>query len=127
MHNVTLILQLIIALGIFNVWLLRTNRATDYRGGNAQTMEEEFRVYGFSRRFMYVIGAIKVTLAVLLLIGFWVPQLAAFAGFVMGALMLAAVLMHVKVHDPVKKAVPAFLMFLMSLLVFVLAGNVQSS
>lgn len=127
MQNVSVILQLIIALGIFNVWLIRINKATGYRGGNAQSMEEEFRVYGFSRRFMYIIGATKVTLAVLLLVGLWVPTLAAFAGFVMGALMLAAVLMHFKVHDPVRKAVPAFLMFVMSLLVFVLAGNVQSS
>jgi len=46
------ICQLVIALGIFNVWLLRSGKATAWRGGEARTMKEEFEVYGLPAWFM---------------------------------------------------------------------------
>jgi uncharacterized membrane protein YkgB len=118
MDTARIILQVVIALGIFNVWLLRFNKATNYRGGSATSMEEEFKAYGFSRFFMLCIGATKVTLAVLLLVGLWDVRCAYVAGATMAALMLAAVFMHVKIRDPLMKAVPAFAMLIMSSLVF---------
>ena len=41
-----MVLQLIIAVGLINVWLLRFKKATDYRGGDATNMKEEFIAYG---------------------------------------------------------------------------------
>ena len=46
MESICSIAQLIIALGILNVWLLRFNKATIYRGGSAKNMKEEFATYG---------------------------------------------------------------------------------
>lgn len=40
------IIQLVIALGILNVWLLRFGKTTAWRGGAAKNMKEEFAVYG---------------------------------------------------------------------------------
>ena len=37
-----MILQLVIAIGLINVWLFRFNKATEYRGGDAKNMKEEF-------------------------------------------------------------------------------------
>ena len=37
-------LQLVIAFGLFNVWVLRFDKATVYRGGNATNMVKEFAV-----------------------------------------------------------------------------------
>ncbi len=108
------LIQVIVALGIFNVWFLRLNKPTNYRGGDAKTMEEEFRVYGFSKQFMISIGTVKVFLASLLLLGLWYAPVAFIGAVGMTWVMLAAVVMHLKVSDPVRKAVPAFLMFLMS-------------
>ena len=42
MENLKLIVQLIIALGIFNVWLINFSKTSKYRGGNAGNMSEEF-------------------------------------------------------------------------------------
>ena len=46
MEYVGTVLQLILALGIVNVWLLRSGRATAYRGGNASNLKSEFAAYG---------------------------------------------------------------------------------
>jgi DoxX-like family len=115
------VLQVVVALGIFNVWLLRLNKPTNYRGGNARTMEEEFRVYGFSRFFMVAVGLLKALFAVLLLIGLVIPEAATIGALGLALLMMAAFLMHVKVRDTLRKAVPALLMFAMS--VFVVLAN----
>jgi hypothetical protein len=38
-------LQLIIAIGLLNVWLARFHKPTKYRGAGAGNMEQEFRAY----------------------------------------------------------------------------------
>jgi len=117
METVRILLQIVIALGILNVWCLRLNQPTEYRGGDAKNMEEEFRVYGLSKVVMVSTGAAKVLLALLLLYGLWDPSVVPFASGGMALLMLIAVTMHSKVRDPLRKAVPAFLMMLMSIVV----------
>ncbi len=99
--------QVIVALGILNVWLLRYGKATPYRGGEAKNMREEFAAYGLPFWFMCVIGVLKVGLAVTLLVGLWLPAVVVPAAAGMGALMAGAVAMHFKAGDPVKKALPA--------------------
>ena len=42
MENIKLIIQIVIAIGIFNVWLLNFKKPSKYRGGNSQNMTEEF-------------------------------------------------------------------------------------
>jgi len=122
MDKIIPLLQIVIALGIFNVWCLRLNKPTNYRGGDAKSMEEEFRVYGLSRTIMFIIGASKIILAISLIVGLWHPQVARTAAAGMAVLMLAAVGMHIKVHDPIKKSVPAATMLLMSAAVFLWAA-----
>mgnify|MGYP006274704521 CR=1 FL=1 len=112
------ILQVVVALGIFNVWFLRVNKPTNYRGGNATNMEEEFKVYGFSKSFMLAVGALKVIFAMFLLLGLWVPEVACVGALGLSLLMLAAFSMHLKVRDPIMKGIPSLLMFAMSALVF---------
>ncbi len=117
MTTFLLVLQIAIALIILNVWILRSGRATNYRGGDAETMKEEFAVYGLPPWAVYVVGFFKITLAVLLIVGVWFPSLTLPAAAGMGALMLGAVLMHVKVGDSIRKTAPAFTMLVLCLLV----------
>jgi len=112
--SIVLVLQIIVALGLLNVWLLRGGSATEYRGGGAQTLKEEFAEYGLPEWFFYLIGALKVGSALALLIGIWLPVLIQPAAALVVMLMLGAVSMHLKVKDPFKKMVPALLMLLMS-------------
>lgn len=114
------IIQLIIALGIFNVWLLRPKMSTDYRGGEAKSLKEEFKAYGLPEWSFYTVGALKLTAAVMLLIGFVVPVVLLVGAALMTVLMLGAVAMHAKVGDPAIRYVPAAVMLIMSL--FLLVG-----
>lgn len=113
MNALLITVQIVIALGIVNVWLVRFRKPTAYRGGSARNMKEEFEAYGLSESSMRVIGALKLALATLLVAGIWVPSLVLPAAIGMAALMLGAVGMHVKVKDPVVRAVPALCMLAM--------------
>ena len=95
------------ALWILNVWILRFNKETEYRGGEAKNLPEEFDVYGFPKRTVYLVGAAKVSLAVLLIIGLWVDAIVRPAAVVLAILMLGAIGMHLRVGDRPKKAAPA--------------------
>ena len=86
-------LQLIVALGILNVWLLRPGKATPFRGGEAKNLREEFAAYGLP---------------------FWFHGVAQPAAIGLGALMLGAFVMHLKVKDPIKKALPSIAVLAMS-------------
>ena len=107
MNYLIIALKLIVSLGILNVWLLRSGKATAYRGKNAKTMREEFAVYGLPFPVFCLIGILKIGLALALLASIWFPHLAQPAAVGMGALMLGAFLMHIKVRDPFSKAVPS--------------------
>ena len=111
--------QVVIAVAIFTVWLLRYGKATDYRGGNARNLKEEFAVYGLPGWFMGVVGFFKLLFAVLLIAGIWFSPLTKPAAAGMAVLMLGAVSMHVKVKDPLKKALPALGMLVLCLFVAV--------
>lgn len=107
MHFLPLVLQLIVAVGILNVWLLRSGRATPFRGGDAKTLREEFAAYGLPFWCLCVIGVLKVGLALALVAAIWLPHLTQPAAIGLGVLMLGAFVMHLKVKDPIKKALPA--------------------
>ncbi len=119
MDAIVIVSQLVIALGILNVWLLRRGKASGWRGGSARTLREEFNVYGLPGWFMGVIGALKVLFASLLVVGIWVPSVTTPAAIGLAALMLGAVVMHVKVGDPLRRSLPAFALLALCVVVAV--------
>lgn len=112
--NLETVLQLVLALGLLNVWLLRAGRTTSYRGGPATSLREEFRFYGLPDWSFALIGVLKVGAALALLAGLWVTPVVTPAAALLVALMLGAIAMHVRVRDPLVKAAPAALMLVMS-------------
>lgn len=117
METLITVFQIIIALGIFNVWIVRYGKETNWRGGEAKNMKEEFAAYGLPAEVMFIIGGAKIILAICLILGIWVPFLVTPAATAMALLMLGAVSMHVKVKDPIQKSFPALTMLVMSLVV----------
>jgi hypothetical protein len=113
-----LILQLIISIGLINVWFFRFDKATEFRGGNAKNMREEFQAYGLPAWSMYLVGAAKVIIAVLLIVSIWFKELLVYNLLALAVLMIAAVLMHIKVKDPIKKSYPALSILFMIALIF---------
>ncbi|NBW66916.1 DoxX family protein, partial [bacterium] len=53
--SIPTVLQVIVGLGLLNVWLIRAASATAYRGGAAKTIKEEFAAYGLPNAAMYVV------------------------------------------------------------------------
>lgn len=120
MDIVQLALQVIAAFGLLNVWLLRSSKPTPYRGKDARSMREEFAAYGLPAGAMWVVGALKIGVAIALLLGIWMPGLVYPAAGVLIVLMLGAFLMHVKVKDPVERSIPALLMLAMGIAMIVI-------
>ena len=118
METISIFLQIVIALGVINVWILRFNKGSSWRGGKARNMKEEFKIYGLPGWFVGVIGFLKLLFATALLAGIWYPVLVAPAAIGMGILMIGAIGMHIKIKDQLKKSVPAFTMLVMSVLVY---------
>lgn len=107
MEIVVIAVQVIVALGILNVWMLRSGKATPFRGRDAKNLREEFAAYGLPFWFMCVVGALKVSLAIALIAAIWIHGVAQPAAIGLGVLMVGAFGMHLKVRDPIKKALPS--------------------
>lgn len=117
MDTLRLFAQIIIALGIYNVWLLRFGKNTNWRGGTATNMQEEFAAYGLPNGAVYVIGLLKLTFATCMLIGIAYPIIVRPAAFGMALLMIGAIIMHFKIGDPKQRSLPAGIIFLLCILV----------
>ena len=114
LENLASVFQVIVGLGLLNVWLIRAGNATAYRGGDAQNLKEEFATYGLPSAVFYIVGGLKIVSGVLLLAGLAFAPVVAPAAAVVAILMAGALTMHLKVGDPASKSVPATLMLLMS-------------
>lgn len=114
-------LQLVVGLGLLNVWLVRAGSATDYRGGESKTLREEFGAYGLPDAAFYAVGALKIFFGSLLVAGLWFDLPVRAAAGAIALLMVGALIMHVKVGDPPKRSVPAALMLVMCVGIVLLA------
>ncbi len=103
------ILSVIVGPTVINVWLFRSNRSTSYRGGDASNLLEEFQVYGLDDYFL-IIGIVKVSLAIMLLLSLYYKKLSFFASSGIAVMMLVAVFMHINVGDELIKSMPASVM-----------------
>ena len=121
------ILMVVVAFVVLNVWLFRFNKATIYRGGEASNMIEEFAVYGLSETIVYVVGALKVLAALGLLAGLFYRKAILPSAALMAALMIGAIVMHLKVGDEAIKFLPAGLMFVLSTSIFFMDKSSKTS
>lgn len=114
-HFITVFFQLFLGIAMYDVWWFRYRTPGIFRGGDSTTMEEEFRVYGLPDWFRNVVRVLKLTAGTLVLTGLFVPWSAFAGGFMLCFLMAGAVCMHIKVKDPLYKAIPSVSFLFMSL------------
>lgn len=123
----TIIIQLVVAFGILNVWVVRYGKATPYRGGDAKNLREEFAAYGLPFWFFCLVGILKVGLALSLIAAIWIHGMAQPAAMGLGLLMLGALAMHFKVGDKLHKFAPAAAMLTLCLAIALLSiGSVKA-
>ena len=114
-------LKIIVGLSILNVWLIQPNKPSKWRGGDATTITEEFSVYGLSKTFYYIVFAVKVGLAILLLVSIKYDVFSLYSSIGLAALLGGSIAMHLKVKDALFKSFPAFLFMIMNLIIAYLA------
>ena len=110
------ILSVIVGLTVINVWLFRSGKSTSYRGGDANSLMEEFVVYGLGDYFL-TIGIIKVGLAILLILSLYFQKLRLISASGIGLMMLVAIFMHFSVGDDLIKSMPASVMLISCIII----------
>ncbi len=100
------IAQVIIAISICYVWIIRYDNIV-----------LEFKQYGIPDLLRNLVGAVKIALSTLLVVGIWYPELVLVPALLMAGLMICAQIAHIKVKNPLMKYVPSFLLLLLSLFV----------
>ena len=108
MYTLAVCAQIVIALSIVLVWVIRFPNVV-----------KEFHEYGLSDAVRTWVGATKIVLATLLVVGIWYPALVLVPACMMALLMVAAQFAHVKVHHPWTKYVPSLVLLLLSVFVAV--------
>ena len=109
MDIVLIVLKLVVSLSLLNVWLVQYNKPTKWRGGDAKTLKQEFEVYGLPSWMLYVVGFIKVGLALVLIASIWFASLENAAAAGLAFMLVGSVIMHFKIKDPLYKSFPAAL------------------
>jgi len=110
------VLSVFVGLTVINVWLFRSGKTTPYRGGNAANLLDEFEVYGLEEYFL-IIGIVKVSLAIILLLSLYFNKLRFFASSGIALMMMVAIYMHISVGDDIIKSMPASILLISSLII----------
>jgi len=104
MTNLAVLAQVIVALSVFYVWVFRL-----------ENVEKEFREYGLNNTIRNSVGAAKIALGTLLLVGIWYPPVVLVSSLLMAFLMVCAQIAHYRARHAWQKYLPSFLLLLLSL------------
>ena len=109
MHDLTIILQVLVAASIFFVWVVRYNNII-----------QEFKQYGLPDWLRDLVGILKLTFALLLLLGIQRASLVMIGSLGIAGLIACAFVIHLRVKNPVFKMLPALTLLALSLIIAVL-------
>lgn len=102
MENLMNVAQLIVALSVIYVWTFRFH--------NVLKEFEQFKLSDVTRN---LVGATKISLATLLVVGIWYPSLVLIPSILMGLLMIGAQYFHFKISNPFIKHVPSLILLVL--------------
>jgi uncharacterized membrane protein YkgB len=112
MENYSIFAQIIVALSIVIVWVIRFHN-----------VEEEFKQYKLSDLTRNIVGAIKIALSTLLIAGIWYPDLVLIPALLLAFLMVSAQYFHFKVGNPWKKHIPSLFLLILCLFIAGVSSN----
>jgi len=115
MHIVSIVVQSWLLLWMF------FQAASKIAGMKIQV--ELFESIRLPQWFRVVTGAIQLVGCAALVIGFWKPAFAAWAGIFFGIMMVIAALSHLRVKDPFAKMAPVIVTFVIAAAVFILFAD----
>ncbi len=111
MENIIKLAQMTIAISVAYVWIFRFHNVV-----------KEFNQFGLSDLTRNVIGATKISLATLLVVGIWHSSLVLIPSVLMGLLMIAAQYFHFKISNPFIKHLPSLILLILSAFIALLSN-----
>ena len=122
-ESLILIAQLTVSLSVLKVWLINFRQPSMWRGGGSMSMKEEFTVYGLPDWMLYTVGTLKVTFSIGLIARIWIPEVIRFSALGVAFFMFLAIIMHIKVNDPLYKSIPAGIFLALTVLIALFVEN----
>ena len=103
MENLIKLAQMTVAISVAYVWIFRFHNVV-----------KEFNQFGLSDLTRNLIGATKISLATLLVVGIWYSSLVLIPSVLMGLLMIGAQYYHFKISNPFIKHLPSLILLILS-------------
>ncbi|MDG1914242.1 MAG: DoxX family protein [Crocinitomix sp.] len=103
MENLINLSQIIVAISVVYVWTFRFHNVL-----------KEFEQFGLSHLTRNIVGATKISLATLLIVGVWCSSLVIVPSILMGILMIGAQYFHFKINNPFIKHLPSLILLALS-------------
>ena len=100
------IIQIIVASSVIYVWTIRIRNVI-----------KEFELFKINEVVRSLIGATKIVLSTLLIVGIWYPNLVFIPAVLMSLFMIGAQYYHFKIKDPFIKFIPSLTFLVMSLMI----------
>jgi hypothetical protein len=102
MENLISLVQIIVAISVLFVWIFRFHNVL-----------KDFQQFGLSDLTRNLIGAAKISLATLLVVGIWYSSLVLIPSILMGLLMIGAQYFHFKIGNPFIKHLPSLILLIL--------------
>ena len=84
-------------------------------GCSIRHIVSEFKTYGLPDWMRDLVGTLKLTFALMLVIGIDKPQMAIVGASGLSVLMAAAVITHIRIKNPLFKMLPALTLFIFAI------------
>ena len=105
-NTLAIFLESLVSASIFFVWVVRYDNIVS-----------EFKQFGYPDWLRDLVGILKLTLSVLLLIGITDNRFAVAGGIGIALLMVAAFVTHLRVKNPLHKMMPSLTLMVLSILI----------
>ncbi len=102
MENLSSLAQMVLALSVAYVWIFRYDNVV-----------KEFKQFGLNDLTRNFVGASKIALATLLVVGIWYPSLVQIPSVLMGLFMISAQYFHFKIKNPLIKHLPSLILLIL--------------
>ena len=98
--------QIVVAVSVLFVWTFRFHNVL-----------KEFKQFGLSDLTRNFVGATKIALSTLLVVGIWYSSLVFIPSILMGLLMVSAQYFHFKIKNPFIKHLPSLILLILCVVI----------
>tara|TARA_B100001758_G_C18235991_1_gene517922 strand:+ start:319 stop:654 length:336 start_codon:yes stop_codon:yes gene_type:complete len=106
MNEIVIFAQIVVSVSVLIIWIFRY-----------ENIVVEFKQFGINNLLRNLVGALKISLSTMLIIGIWYNEFILPSAILMAFLMLCAQAFHFRVKNKLYKYLPSFSLLILSLLI----------